>query len=253
MNAPTETVDWARWLARWDAQQQRHIPDREERFTAIVDALTAFTGPEPKVLDLGCGPGSLSSRVLDRLPGATVVAVDADPVLLAIGRGALAGNKRLCFVDADLRGEWVGSLPFPGPFDAAVSTTALHWLGLEQLLGLYGTLAGVLRPGGILLDGDRLDFDHDQAVIASAARKVQPDWPEPPDDAEDYGAWWVAAVAEPAFAADVEERARRGHDHPHDNDAHSYEFHRSALFAAGFAEVGTIWQHLSNRVLVAVR
>ncbi len=64
------TTDFANWLARWDAQQQRHIPDREERFSAMVDAVAAFAGAEPRVLDLGCGPGSLSARLLDRIPGA---------------------------------------------------------------------------------------------------------------------------------------------------------------------------------------
>ena len=92
MSTQHVTTDFARWLARWDAQQQRHIPDREERFAAMVDAVAAFAGPEPRVLDLGCGPGSLSARVLDRIPGASVVAIDADPVLLAIGRGALGGR-----------------------------------------------------------------------------------------------------------------------------------------------------------------
>ena len=253
MTPQTTATDWTRWLARWDAQQQRHIPDREERFAAIVDAVATFAGPAPRVLDLGCGPGSLSARVLDHLPGATIVAIDTDPVLLAIGRGALGTNERLHFVDADLRSDWVSALPLPGPYDAAVSTTALHWLDLEQLLGLYRTLAGVLRPGGIFLDGDRLDFDHDQATIAAGAAQVRPAWPDAPDGAEDYDAWWAAAVAEPALAAEVAERARRAHDHPHGDNAHSYEFHRSALFAAGFAEVATIWQHLSNRVLIAIR
>jgi SAM-dependent methyltransferase len=249
----SEATDWTRWLARWDAQQQRHIPDREERFSAIVDALAAFAGPEPRVLDLGCGPGSLSARVLQRLPHATVVAIDTDPVLLAIGRRALGANNHLTFLDSDLRSDWVRTLPSPGPYDAAVSTTALHWLGLEQLVRLYGTLAGVLRPGAVFLDGDRIDFDHDQAAIAAGAGEVRPAWPDAPPGAEDYDAWWSAAVAEPALAAEVTERARRAHDHPHADNAHSYEFHRSALFAAGFAEVGTLWQHLANRVLVAVR
>ena len=253
MTTQTATTAWTDWLARWDAQQQRHIPDREERFTALVDALAAFAGSDPRVLDLGCGPGSLSARVLNRLPGATVAAVDADPVLLAIGRGALAGRSTLTFVDADLRSDWVTALPSAGPYDAAVSTTALHWLSLDQLVRLYRTLAGVLRPGGIFLDGDRLDFDHDQAAIAAGARDIRPEWPEAPDTAEEYDAWWAAAVAEPALSAEVAERARRAHTHPHDNEAHSYEFHRSALFAAGFAEVGTLWQRLSNRVLIAVR
>jgi SAM-dependent methyltransferase len=205
------------------------------------------------VLDLGCGPGSLSARVLERLPGATIVAIDTDPVLLAIGRGALGAKPHLTFLDTDLRSDWVRSLPAPGPYDAAVSTTALHWLGLEQLVRLYGTLAGVLRPGAIFLDGDRVDFDHDQAAIARGAGQVRPAWPDAPEGAEDYDAWWSAAVAEPALAAEVAERARRSHDHPHNDNPHSYEFHASALFAAGFAEVGTLWQHLANRVLVAVR
>jgi SAM-dependent methyltransferase len=251
VSVQTDT-DWPGWLARWDAQQQHHIPDREERFDAMVDAVAAFAGPEPRVLDLGCGPGSLSARVLAGVPGATMVAIDADPVLLAIGRGALAGS-RLTFVDADLRSEWVAALPSPPPYDAVVSTTALHWLGLDQLLRLYRTLGAVIRPGGIYLDGDRLDFDHDQTAIAAGAREIRPQWPDAPEGAESYDDWWSAAVAEPGLAGEVAERARRSHTHPHDNEAHSYEFHRSALFAAGFAEVGTLWQHLSNRVLIAVR
>jgi SAM-dependent methyltransferase len=247
------TTDFASWLARWDAQQQRHIPDREERFTAMIDAVAAFTGPEPRVLDLGCGPGSLSARLLDRIPGANVLAIDADPVLLTIGRGALGHRQQLRFVDADLRGDWVTALPDAGPYDAAVSTTALHWLGLEQLVHLYHALAGVLRPGAVFLDGDRLDFDHDQRAIATGAREVQPEWPDAPEGAEDYDAWWDAAVSDPALEEAVVEREQRWHAHPHEDESHSYEFHRSALFSAGFVEVGTIWQHLANRVLIAVR
>ena len=77
------------WIDRWDAQQQSYLPDREERFTALIDAVQECAGrPDPLVLDLGCGPGSLATRLLERIPAATVVAVDADPLLLALGRAA---------------------------------------------------------------------------------------------------------------------------------------------------------------------
>ncbi len=80
------------WIARWDRQQEVYLPDREDRFTALIDAVEAGTGrPDPLVLDLGCGPGSLAVRLLTRLPQATVVAVDADPVTLSLGRAAYAG------------------------------------------------------------------------------------------------------------------------------------------------------------------
>src|ERR1700733_10820550 len=118
------------WIARWDAQQQDRLPDREDRFTALVDAVEAGVGrADPLILDLGCGPGSLAVRLLARLPEATIVAIDADPLTLALGRAAWPDLPGLRFTDADLREPgWSGSLDLGRQPDAAVSTTALHWL-----------------------------------------------------------------------------------------------------------------------------
>ena len=104
------------WIDRWDAQQQAYLPDREERFTALIDAVEEAAGrPDPLILDLGCGPGSLAVRLLDRLPQATVIAIDADPLLLALGRAASsptrprsASPKPTCVCLA-------GRRPWPGP------------------------------------------------------------------------------------------------------------------------------------------
>ena len=252
-NAAATQTDWHDWLRRWDRQQQLHIPDREERFAVVVAALQAFTGEAPRVLDLGCGPGSLSARVRERLPDAEILAIDTDPVLLTIARGAFADTANVQFVDADLRGAWIDALPSSPPFDAAVSTTALHWLSLSELCNLYAALASVLRPGGVVLNGDRIDFDSDQTAIADGARRMAPDWVPATDGAEDYDTWWAAANDEPALAAATRERRTRAHEHPHHEEPQTFEFHRAALLASGFSEVGTLWQRLSNRVLVAVR
>src|ERR1700684_2063555 len=121
------------WIERWDRQQEVYLAEREERFTVLLDALEAGVGREdPLVLDLGSGPGSLSVRLLDRLPRATVLAVDADPVTLTLGRAAYGERPGLQFTDLDLSTPgWSAGLP--GPADAAVSTTALHWLTESQL------------------------------------------------------------------------------------------------------------------------
>ena len=67
------------WIARWERQQEVYLADREDRFTALIDAVEVAAGrPDPLVIDLGCGPGSLAVRLLRRLPSATVIAVDAD-------------------------------------------------------------------------------------------------------------------------------------------------------------------------------
>ena len=153
------------WVARWDSQQLGYLPDREERFTALIDAVQEGTSrPDPLVLDLGAGPGSLAVRLLDRLPAATVVAVDADPLLLALGRVAWPDRSGLRFAEADLRQPgWSGGLGLDRPVDAAVSTTALHWLPPGALAAMYAELATVLRPGGLLLNGDHLSEDEQTA------------------------------------------------------------------------------------------
>src|SRR5258707_2706135 len=82
----------AAWIDRWDAQQQAFLPDREERFTALIDAVQECAGrDDPLVLDLGCGPGSLAVRLLDRIPTAARIAIYTDPLLLGIGRVASSG------------------------------------------------------------------------------------------------------------------------------------------------------------------
>ena len=79
-------IDWLDWLRRWDAQQQGYVPQREARFEAMFDVLAELMPASFVALDLACGPGSISQRLLARFPAAHAIAVDIDPVMLAIGR-----------------------------------------------------------------------------------------------------------------------------------------------------------------------
>ena len=148
-----QQIDWLDWLRRWDAQQEGYIPEREARFTAMFDALAELL-PTPFVaLDLACGPGSISQRLLARFPDARAIAVDLDPVMLAIGRGALGTvDGRLRWIEADLaspdwletlgtqidagwsRNRWVGSTTTSLTcfVPAACSSTATTWLSVRR-------------------------------------------------------------------------------------------------------------------------
>lgn len=246
------------WIERWDAQQQEYLPDREDRFTAIIDAVEEVAGqPDPLVLDLGCGPGSLAVRLLRRLPKATVVAIDADPLTLALGRAAFADVAGLEFRDLDLRtAGWSAGLQLDRRPHAAVSTTALHWLTQPALAALYAELAGLLRPGGVLLNGDHLSEDDgapvlrrlDRALLEREERRRLPG-----GHGESWTDWWAAAAADPELAAlHMERTARRVDAEHHGSPAGRLSVHVDALRAAGFAEVGTLWQRGENRLLCGV-
>ena len=248
------------WIRRWDLQQEDHLPDREDRFTALIDAVEEGTGrPDPLIIDLGCGPGSLSVRLLDRIPGATVVAVDADPVMLALAREAFGDRSNLRFVSADLRSSgWSVRLNLKRQADAAVSTTALHWLSPEALCTMYAELAGVLKPGGLLLNGDHLSSDETGSPVLARLERALLDREEkrrfPGGHGETWTGWWDAVAADPALAGPVAEReAWRDHADHHGWATRLLDTHLTALRQAGFAEAGTLWQRGQNRLLCAVR
>lgn len=242
------------WLERWDRQQERYLPDREERFAVIADLVEAAAErPNPLVLDLGAGPGSLSLRLLDRIPAAQVVAVDADVALLGLARAACHDRRSLRIVEQDLRDpRWTDSLELCRPVDAIVSTTALHWLTEAELAAVYRECFALLRPGGVLLNGDHLI--EPAAALAQLQQRVLDGRVARIGTAgrEDWASWW-AALAEAPELADL---AEAGRPRPLDHDVPeppSHLDHLRLLGDAGFAEVGTVWQVGPERVLVAVR
>lgn len=246
--------DAATWIARWDTQQERYVTDRDQRFAVITAAVEAVAGPSPLVLDLGCGPGSLGMRLLSALPDARIVGVDADPVLLALGQAARQG---LVFTDIDLKDPtWADQLGLePGSVDAVVSTTALHWLPSADLASVVAACAGLLRPGGIWLDGDHIGLPSGTPGLAQVALAMRDAAEQAVQVGDTWEQWWSAALADPALVAAAAARSQRhAGGHPYDECREpTYEDYLQALTAAGFAEIGELWRRGDDVVLAALR
>jgi SAM-dependent methyltransferase len=245
------------WLARWDKQQEGYLPFREDRFEVMFDALEAVLPASFVAVDLCCGPGSLSERMLKRFPEATAIAVDLDPVLLKIGREAHGDfGGRLRWVETDLnRDGWVAELGID-QVDAVLSTTALHWLWPESLVRLFRELGKLIRPIGLFLNGDHMGFPSHLGTFHRLSEQVNNRDQQAAfsaDGAEDWQAWWDALAAEPGMEQLIAERKRRFPPDSHDGEEMLLEFYEASLREAGFREVGTIWQRFDNRVLMAVR
>ncbi|MFT4039567.1 MAG: class I SAM-dependent methyltransferase [Thermomicrobiales bacterium] len=254
---PPAEIDWPSWLRRYDTQQTAYLPDREERFTAMLDVLGALLPEEFVALDLACGPGSISQRLLDRFPRARVVAVDMDPVLLAMGMGALGDyDGRLRWITADLNDPgWIAELGEPS-FDAVLSTTSLQWLQVEPLVRLYNTLGKLVREDGVFMNGDNLAFAPHQEtlrLLSEATIEMQRAEAFDAGGVEDWDEWWAALAQEGPAGPLLAERTRRFAAADRDSPVPIFDVHEAALRNAGFREVGTIWQRLDNRVLLAVR
>ncbi len=153
------------WFERWERQQDRIIEARGERFDAMLDVLGVLFDADDaiEVLDLASGPAAISVRVLDRFPKARSVAVDVDPVLLAIGRGTHGDlDGRLTWVEHDLRDPaWTDAVRAAAGrqhVDAVLSSTALHWIPSGDLVAVYRACSTLLAPGGVLVNCDNMDY-----------------------------------------------------------------------------------------------
>jgi trans-aconitate methyltransferase len=252
------TIDAQAWLARWDAQQAGYLPDREERFSRMLDLLAVQLPPDFTAVDLCCGPGSISQRLLARFPAARCIAVDYDPALLALGQAALGDHGgRLRWVDHDLSVDAdLHAVLDVAHVDAVLSTTALHWLEDDQLSTLYHRLAALIRPGGLLLNGDNLSFTASQPTIQQISDTLTKELHEAQfteRGVEDWEQWWAAFAREPGMEMLLSERQRRFGQKPHKAEQTGLALHENLLHAAGFAEVGVIWRHLDNCIVLAVR
>ncbi|MEU1853591.1 trans-aconitate 2-methyltransferase [Streptomyces sp. NPDC019990] len=136
----------------WDpAQYLRHAGHRARPFADLLarvpDLPTRPPAGHPRIADLGCGPGNVTTLLADRWPTARITGYDNSTEMLDKAHvdheGPTPGGGRLDFTHADVRA-WT-----PGePYDLIVSNATLQWVpGHAERFADW--VAG-LKPGGAL-------------------------------------------------------------------------------------------------------
>ena len=126
-------------MPEWDPDAyQRFAAERARPFT---DLLARVVASDPRtVLDLGCGPGTLTSALADRWPGAQVRGVDSSPAMVAAA--APLARPGLAFGAGDVREVDARGV------DVLVANAVLQWV--PGYLGLLRGWVRGLAPGGWL-------------------------------------------------------------------------------------------------------
>jgi ubiquinone/menaquinone biosynthesis C-methylase UbiE len=122
------------------------LTTREDRFKRMLVG-QAGTAPGQRVLDLGCGTGTLAIQVKRGQPGAEVVGLDADPQMLARARSKAAEAG----VEIGLDEGNATALPYEDEsFDRVLSTLFFHHLDPGPKRQTVREIGRVLRRGGEL-------------------------------------------------------------------------------------------------------
>jgi ubiquinone/menaquinone biosynthesis C-methylase UbiE len=114
--------------------------------------------PGMKVLDLGCGTGTLTVMLKEGYPNASITGLDGDPQVLEIAREK-SGNLNILWDQA-----MAYALPYPDKsFDRVVTSLVIHHLVSEDKRSAFQEVFRVLKPNGELYV---LDFGAPHSGIA---------------------------------------------------------------------------------------
>lgn len=97
----------------------------------------------PAILELGCGPGNVTSLLKSHFPESRIIAIDLAPKMIEIAREQL---PEVDFVVMDVRDISI----IPVKFDAIMCSFCLPFLSKADTEKLINDCAGLLVSGGIL-------------------------------------------------------------------------------------------------------
>ncbi len=106
-----------------------------------------ITGHPDRILDLGCGTGTLTIELAKRYPHSYICGLDIAPGMITVAqqKALEAGNEQIEFLLGDMEYP-----PFPDEsFDLVISNASFQWI--DHLPELFTKIYGMLRPEGSFL------------------------------------------------------------------------------------------------------
>jgi trans-aconitate 2-methyltransferase len=142
----------------WDPDQYRHFGD--ERSRPFFDLVGRVAAEHPAVVvDLGCGPGTLTAALARRWPSAEVRGIDNSPEMVKVAQALpVDSGQRLSFALGDVR-DWAPD----GVVDVIVSNAVLQWV--PDHLAVLARWAGFVSEGGWLAVQVPGNFDQPSHVV----------------------------------------------------------------------------------------
>ncbi|BAY07861.1 class I SAM-dependent methyltransferase [Calothrix sp. NIES-2098] len=220
--------------ADFDTGIRQLLPRYDEMLEVITRCLPSTTH---RILELGCGTGELSLKILQRCPDAQVIALDYSPRMLQFAQSKITAagyENRWSCIEADF-GDWANNpekLGIGREFDACVSSLAIHHLQDEMKFKLFQQIATSINPHGCFWNADPILPE--SPVLVEVYKAAREQW----------------AVEQRITLAEV--RAKVGtsftQGYSSQDQLATLDAHLQMLAKAGFATVAVPWKYYGMAV-----
>lgn len=204
------------------------IPHYVEMLEALLSALPFDKYDEFKVVDLGCGTGTIAGKIKRRFPNAKVLCMDFAESMIEMAKAKLAGYDGVQFQTADFN-----TYDFEDPYDVVISSLALHHLETDKAkASFYKKIFSALSYGGVFYNAD---------VVLASNDKIQAMYMEK----------WKTFIRK-KISVDEVERVWMPKYYEEDRPAPLVK-HLEWLHKAGFKNVDVIWKYYNFAVYGGVK
>lgn len=126
---------------------------RETRWRSALVDLVALK-PGERLLDVGCGTGTLAIMLKQRTPEATIIGLDPDPVILKIAADkARVANADISWIEGFAR-DAARATSAAASFDVVSSSLMFHQVQMAEKKAALEAMRAALKPGGRLCIAD---------------------------------------------------------------------------------------------------
>lgn len=136
--------------AEYDARIRTIIPRYEEMLDALISCITTNEGNRIRAIDLGCGTGALSQKLLEAHPEVELTCLDMTESMLDLAKERMRNHRNVRYVLSDIY-----DFEFDGPYNFVMSSLALHHVVTDQDKKItYRRIYDALGSGGAFYNAD---------------------------------------------------------------------------------------------------
>lgn len=145
------------------------IPHYDQMIRALVDSIHFDKDAKIRIIDLGCGTGTVAKIISDKYPNSKIVCLDIASKMIDIAKHKLSGHKNIEFIIGDF-----SIIDFNDKFDVVVSSLALHHLENDSdKKKFYRKIYDILLDSGQFINADVVLASTDYHQVININRWIE--------------------------------------------------------------------------------
>ena len=126
------------------------IPYYNQMIDALTDSIHFDNDSPIRIIDLGCGTGTVAKRISEKFPNSKIVCLDIASNMIDIAKNKLSEHKDVEIITGDF-----SNIDFDDKFDVIVSSLALHHLENDNCKKeFYTKIHDILTDFGLFINAD---------------------------------------------------------------------------------------------------